>query len=255
MVAGGGTTRLTEAVTGNTVGMAAQVPQRRSADSPGSSSVHAASAQPTRKLGRPPRVKAHDTRRRILDIARGVYAERGYEAATNKEIADLAFMTTAALYYHFPSKRDLYLAVHEDARDRVYTRFEEVLDPTESFSDQLLSILMATHHLNAEDPTLAQFLAAARTDMKRRMDLQHALHERASYRDQFFEQIIEAGVRSGEIAESKRHLVRVFITAIMAGMTDALSDDQSAHLRSIEAVRAVLTGELVQPAKPRRRAS
>ena len=47
-----------------------------------------------------------------------MYAERGYEAATNKEIADLAFMTTAALYYHFPSKRDLYLAVHDDARDQ-----------------------------------------------------------------------------------------------------------------------------------------
>ena len=48
--------------------------------------------------------------------------------------------------------------------------------------DQLLSILMATHDLNAEDPTLAQFLAAARTDMKRRMDLQQALLERASHR-------------------------------------------------------------------------
>ncbi len=206
-----------------------------------------------RKLGRPPRVKAYDTRRRILDIARGVYAERGYEAATNKEIADLAFMTTAALYYHFPSKRDLYLAVHEDARDQVYTRFEEVLDPTDSFTDQLLSILMATHDLNAEDPTLAQFLAAARTDMKRRMDLQQALLERASHRDQFFERIIDSGVRSGEIAPENRPLVQVFITAVIAGMTDALSDDQAVHLRAIEAVRAVLSGDLVQPPNTRRK--
>jgi len=216
-------------------------------------SSYAAPARPVRKLGRPPRVKAHDTRRRILDIARGVYAERGYEAATNKEIADLAFMTTAALYYHFPSKRDLYLAVHDDARERVYSRFEEVLDPTQSFTDQLLSILMATHELNEEDPTLAQFLAAARTDMKRRIDLQQALHERASHREQFFERIVDAGVRSGEIAPANRHLVQVFITAVIAGMTDALSDDQGIHLRAIEAVRVILAGDLVQPPKTRRK--
>ncbi len=215
-------------------------------------SSYASPGRPVRKLGRPPQVKAHDTRRRILDIARGVYAERGYEAATNKEIADLAFMTTAALYYHFPSKRDLYLAVHDDARDQVYTRFEEVLDPTQSFADQLLTILMATHELNEEDPTLAQFLAAARTDMKRRMDLQQALHERASHRDHFFERIVDAGVRSGEITPANRPLVQVFITAVIAGMTDALSDDQDIHLRAIEAVRAVLAGDLVHSPKTRR---
>ena len=102
------------------------------AASPTARAKHGA-ANRVRKVGRPPRVKAADTRRRILDVARGVYAERGYEAATNREIADLAHMTTAALYYHFPSKQDLYLAVHDDARKQVYDRFEEVLDPEGGF--------------------------------------------------------------------------------------------------------------------------
>jgi len=213
-------------------------------------------AQPVRKLGRPPRVKAHDTRRRLLDIARGVYAERGYEAATNKEIADLAHMTTAALYYHFPSKHDLYLAVHEDARERVYTRFEAVVRPEDSFAEQLLAVLNVTHELNGEDPTLAQFLAAARTDMKRRPELYGALEHRARFRTDFFDRIIDTGVRTGEIAPGNRELVSVFITAMVTGMTDALSDDQALHLQAIEAVKAVIAGGLVSPAatrKPARR--
>jgi AcrR family transcriptional regulator len=224
---------------------------------PGTASRSSHASAPVRRLGRPPQVKARDTRRRILDIARGVYAERGYEAATNKEIADLASMTTAALYYHFPSKRDLYLAVHEDARDRVYSRFEEVLDPSASFAEQLIGILMTTHDLNDEDPTLAQFLAAARTDMKRRPDLIDALEDRANYRSQFFDRIIDAGVRSGEIREENRQLVQVFITAMITGMTDALSDDQDIHLRAIQAVQSILNSELVQPPtkKSRKRAS
>jgi AcrR family transcriptional regulator len=209
-------------------------------------------AVPVRKLGRPPRVKAHDTRRRLLDIARGVYAERGYDAATNKEIADIAHMTTAALYYHFPSKRDLYLAVHEDAREQVYGRFEEVLDPEGTFAEQLLAVLYATHELNEEDPTLAQFLASARTDMKRRPDLTDALRERFQYRQDFFDRIVDVGVRSGEIKRSHRELVSVFIIAMITGMTDALSDDQGVHLRAIEATKAIISGDLVGPPRAAR---
>lgn len=219
------------------------------AASPTARAQHGA-ANRVRKVGRPPRVKAADTRRRILDVARGVYAERGYEAATNREIADLAHMTTAALYYHFPSKQDLYLAVHDDARQQVYDRFEEVLDPEAGFAGQLLAVLHATHELNEKDPTLAQFLASARTDMKRRSDLTHALVHRAQYRQEFFDRIVDVGVRSGEIAESRRELVSVFIIGMITGMTDALSDDQEMHAKAIEAVAAILDGDLVHPHPP-----
>jgi AcrR family transcriptional regulator len=210
--------------------------------SPTARAKHGGAAR-VRKVGRPPRVKAADTRRRILDVARGVYAERGYEAATNREIADLAHMTTAALYYHFPSKQDLYLAVHDDARRQVYDRFEEVLDPEAGFAGQLLAVLHATHELNEKDPTLA----SARTDMKRRSDLTHALVHRAQYRQEFFDRIVDVGVRSGEIAPSRRELVSVFIVGMITGMTDALSDDQEMHAKAIEAVAAILDGDLVHP--------
>jgi AcrR family transcriptional regulator len=203
--------------------------------------------RPVRKLGRPPQVKARDTRRRILDIARAVYADLGYEVATNKDIADRAHMTTAALYYHFPSKRDLYLAVHEDAREQVYTRFEAVLDPDDSFADQLLTVLNATHELNDEDPTLARFLGAARVDMRRRTELSDALQHRTEYRQQFFDRILDVGVRTGEIKSGQREMVSAFILTVITGMTDALSDDQNLHLRAIEAVRAVISGNLVEP--------
>jgi AcrR family transcriptional regulator len=206
-----------------------------------------------RKLGRPPKVKAHDTRRRILDVARGVYADLGYEVATNKDIADLAHMTTAALYYHFPSKRHLYLAVHEDARERVYGRFNEVLDPKATFADQLLTILTATHQLNEEDPTLARFLGAARVDMRRRAELLDAYQHRGEYRQQFFDRIVDAGVRTGEIKAGQRDMMSAFILTVITGMTDALSDDQQLHSQAIEAVRAVIAGNLVQEPRAVRR--
>ena len=38
------------------------------------------------RLGRPPDTDSADTRRRILDIARLAFAQRGYGAATNRNL-------------------------------------------------------------------------------------------------------------------------------------------------------------------------
>ena len=41
--------------------------------------------------------------------------------------------------------------------------------------------------------------------------------------------------------------------AMITGMTDALSDDQSVHMRSIEAIKAIISGELIGPPRADRR--
>ncbi|MCU1527855.1 MAG: TetR family transcriptional regulator [Frondihabitans sp.] len=55
-----------------------------------------------------------DTRRRIQDIALDVFAERGWDAATLREIAERLAITRPALYYHFRSKEDILASVHRD---------------------------------------------------------------------------------------------------------------------------------------------
>jgi TetR/AcrR family transcriptional regulator len=52
-------------------------------------------------------------RRRILDAAEAVFAERGYAAAATREIADAAGIGKRMLFYYFPSKDSLYRAVLE----------------------------------------------------------------------------------------------------------------------------------------------
>jgi AcrR family transcriptional regulator len=53
------------------------------------------------------RRKAGDTRRRILAIARELFASQGYTGTTIADIARSLGTTTAALYYHFKSKKDI----------------------------------------------------------------------------------------------------------------------------------------------------
>jgi AcrR family transcriptional regulator len=47
------------------------------------------------------------TRERILDAALTLFAEKGYEATSMREIAEQLGITKAALYYHFESKADI----------------------------------------------------------------------------------------------------------------------------------------------------
>jgi AcrR family transcriptional regulator len=58
-------------------------------------------------------VDASDTRDRIRAVAVELFTERGYEKTSLREIADRVGITKASLYYHYPSKQALLLAIVE----------------------------------------------------------------------------------------------------------------------------------------------
>ena len=64
-----------------------------------------------------------DTRAAILKAARAVFARRGFEGASTREVAQVARVNNAMIYYHFKDKVGLYRAVLADsfaAFDRVW---------------------------------------------------------------------------------------------------------------------------------------
>ena len=54
-----------------------------------------------------------NTRERLLDAARTVFARGGYHGATVEQIASEAGFSTGALYSNFDGKEDLFLALME----------------------------------------------------------------------------------------------------------------------------------------------
>src|SRR5512139_710801 len=76
-------------------------------------------------VGRRPKNRAVDlgSRAAILRAARTVFARRGYEGASTREVAEVARVNNAMIYYHFKDKVGLYRAVLADsfaAFDRVW---------------------------------------------------------------------------------------------------------------------------------------
>lgn len=67
------------------------------------------------------------TRDRLLDAASKVFAERGYEAASVDQVAAAAGLSKGAVYWHFESKDELFLALLEERIDRQIAETAEVL--------------------------------------------------------------------------------------------------------------------------------
>ena len=62
-----------------------------------------------------------DTRQRLLEAAGQVFAEKGFDRATGKEITELAGTNTAAVNYYFGGIEGLYTAVFDEASSRLVT--------------------------------------------------------------------------------------------------------------------------------------
>jgi AcrR family transcriptional regulator len=73
------------------------------------------------------RLSAEERRAAVLDTACRVFYKSSYRGATTAEIARESGISEPILYRHFPSKRDLYLAVLAEAWERVRDTWEAVV--------------------------------------------------------------------------------------------------------------------------------
>lgn len=98
------------------------------------------------KLPFKPRLSRDERREKILLAAEELFAQRGYDATSLKEVGAAAGITKAVIYDHFPSKPELYMAVLEERAAElvahVYARMDEV-DESQPAEESLRAALRA----------------------------------------------------------------------------------------------------------------
>ncbi len=67
------------------------------------------------------RLPASARREQILDVSVQVFARNGFHSTSMNDVADAAGVTKPVLYQHFDSKQDLYLALLDEAGNRLRT--------------------------------------------------------------------------------------------------------------------------------------
>jgi AcrR family transcriptional regulator len=82
-------------------------------------------------------------RTQLLGAAREVFVAQGYHAAGMDEIAERAGVSKPVLYQHFPSKRDLYLALLEQHTDELVAATREALACTSDNKQRVAATIEA----------------------------------------------------------------------------------------------------------------
>lgn len=178
-----------------------------------------------------------DTRTRILDAAARVFARHGFAGATLDQVAADAGMTKGAVYWHFASKADLYLALMAERvrhqMDGLPTQVQRVAgmaNPEEGLATLLAGILSECV-ANPEQPRLfLEFVAHSREPQ-----IQERLGQiyQAAYRES--EQLIAGLQQAGLVAaEADPGALAVLFSAILDGLVlTALVSPDRIHIETI----------------------
>lgn len=162
----------------------------------------------------PPRARADGTRRRVLEAALVLFAERGYHGVSMRDLAAEVGMRASSLYVHVPSKEDLLLQLillgHEEHRDGMR---RGVLDAAGgSPSAQLAAATRAHVRFHATYPMLA---TVANNEMRSlSTEAMRAVHGVRGDAEGLLRDIIERGTRLGEFACADTWLAMAAIGAM-----------------------------------------
>lgn len=139
---------------------------------------------------------AEQTRQDLLDAALTIFSQKGYTATRLEDIAKAAGVTRGAIYHHFGSKSDLFLALLEEATAVGNSAIDQAVSEGGTFVEVLSRILVYTFNLLEDDRRFSEVVALQLTTPdvealdQRRYDEAQELVQSISG---FFRVIIEQG--------------------------------------------------------------
>src|SRR5918994_778577 len=93
------------------------------------------------------RLSADQRKQAIVDAVRNVFAEKGFDGTTTRELAKAAGVSEALLYKHFPSKESLYTAMLDAcAKGPTFAQFNRILALEPSTSTLVLMVYFTISH-------------------------------------------------------------------------------------------------------------
>ncbi|WP_313575529.1 TetR/AcrR family transcriptional regulator [Brevundimonas sp.] len=138
------------------------------------------------------------TRQKVLDAARTLFAERGYDAATIRDIAKGAGMSTGAVFANFQDKAELFEAVFSEEMEGLLVDIRTAAAEGRVL-DRLSNGLTAGYHRSLDHLPLMQAMVARSWFQPEDADLRSRAFVRPLV--EAVAEILQAGVREGELRQ------------------------------------------------------
>lgn len=154
----------------------------------------------SRRPGRPPAAKADETRQRILQSARLVFSERGYDGATFQAIAARADLTRPAINHYFSTKRLLYRDVLEQTNALVIGAGIREAGRETTLMGRLTAFITAAVRANSDNPAVSAFLITAVLESQRHPELTGAEIDALRISREFLTSAVDDAIERREVA-------------------------------------------------------
>ncbi len=187
------------------------------------------------------------TRQKVLEAARALFAERGYEPATIRDIAKGAGMSTGAVFANFQDKAELFEAVLSQDLARMAETLKAAAAAETSPRARLLAALTAGYHASLEQLPLVQAVVARSwfQPVAAEMRIRAAIKTLVMV----VSDALQAGVREGELRQDAdvRLLSELIYDAFLSNSRRAAYDGwtmQQLTTRIGKQVDVILAGQI-----------
>ncbi|OBK88874.1 TetR/AcrR family transcriptional regulator [Mycobacterium sp. 1165178.9] len=204
----------------------------------------------TRRPGRPPAAKADETRQRIIQAARLVFSERGYDGATFQAIAARADLTRPAINHYFSSKRVLYREVLQETNESVIGAGIKQAERETTLAAQLTAFISEATRANSKNPAGSAFLVTGALESQRHPDLIGSDDDSVRIARDFLRGVINDAIERGEIVagiEASALAEALLVLVCGVGLYAGYVESPENLLALVGVMRQLLEGALRRP--------
>lgn len=144
----------------------------------------------------PPARQGRGRREQVVEEAARLFLERGYHAASMRELARRLGISLGTLYHYVHSKADLLVEIHDSFIDGLLARLEEVASSPLTPEEKLREFLRA--HMEAIEESQTRVTAFLRERRSLPPEAAARLQPKRDRVDQILEAILREGVERGE---------------------------------------------------------
>lgn len=202
-------------------------------------SVHRGGAAETGPAPVGPSEQDLDTRRRLLRAGVEVFDRKGYDAASVREIVELAGVTKPALYYHFGSKEGLLLAILKHGARQFQETMARSVERSGATRERLVALCSDVYtlfgqHLSVARVTHAVFLGPTEIAP----DFDFAVFENSLAAA--LEQIVREGQAAGDVTAANPSDVALAVMGVVTAVVSRQMHPRTDPL-GVEGLRRLLT--------------
>lgn len=145
----------------------------------------------------------NNTKDTIFATAAQLFAQKGYNGVSMREISERSGVTKPTIYYYFGSKEGIYEELIETGMQYVVSSFEKIVEKDASAKDKLVMMTKTFFQLTIDAPEFSKFFMTIVTPLSDNAVLEK-FYKKMRRQGNAIMTVIQQGIESGEFGVSAK---------------------------------------------------